>query len=517
MELPPSRRWLTVTNQKKSRLNFYTSKAGNNQYFSSVFLEQRRRSGSKGESSATAPYWEEEDDNESDRRRTRNHDDVDDYYDEIADNAAYEEYLKQDTVLEWERYPTENNDGTAWILLPNPSVRRPTCIIHFVGGTFFGSAPNVWYRRLLEDCVKHTQAAVIATSIPVTLLNTPLQQSSPLEHVALSRRIQRQFHAAWRNVVLDEYGSSEEITSLPICGIGHSLGARLLVVLSTLSPSAAGGRPRRRAPSSSSSDRSLLLPPPYQSFILISFTNYGAAAGIPGLDQLGKASRRLEKQKAAAAAKESQDERLRSSKQRGDRRGSKQSRIHDRRDERDDAYYYDNDDYYDDDFLDEDTDWGELFQDLQEIVVEQTAKIKSALTPSSKSLEFQPSPGQLWKALREDNRYSVPRTLVVQFDDDLVDQSSKLATAIVHCSDVKFARLRGIHLTPISLNQRDDMNQADNDEPPSGWLQEINSRIGRALLKLLSGRNQHSQKNAEAYQNLRQSITRYITEIVTKE
>ena len=298
------------------------------------------------------------------------------------------------------------------------------------------------------------------------------------------------------------------------------------MVLFTLSPLATGGRQRRRPAqdtSSSSSDQSLLLPPPYQSFILISFTNYGAAAGIPGLDQLGKASRRLEKQKAAAAAaaaKESEQERLRNNKQRDDdRRGSRHSRINDWRDGVDDSYYdeFDDYDYDDDDYFDDDTDWGELFQDLQEMVVEQTAKLKSVFTPSSKSLEFRPSPGQLWKALREDNRYTVPRTLVVQFDDDLVDQSSKLATAIVHCSDVKFARLRGIHLTPISLNQRDDSNKAETDEQPSGWLQQINSRIGRIVLKLLSGRNQHFQKNAEAYQNLRQSITRYVTEIVTKE
>lgn len=194
-----------------------------------------------------------------------------------ADDRSYDDYtstagrnaVKEQEALEWETCNTP--DGTAHVLLPPQSATLPTCVIHFVGGTFFGSAPNVWYRRLLEDAVRHTQCAVVATSIPPTFLQ------SPLEHVQLSRKVHRQFQTAWQDVLLDEYG--DDIKSMPVCGIGHSLGSRLLVVLSTLS--SAPLRP--------------YLPPPYKSFVLISFNNFNAAAGIPGLEQLRSASRRMER------------------------------------------------------------------------------------------------------------------------------------------------------------------------------------------------------------------------------
>eukprot|EP00977_Amphora_coffeiformis_P019633 scaffold7349_cov173-Amphora_coffeaeformis.AAC.114 len=376
------------------------------------------------------------------------------YSSKITDQDIYangeSDYLADDK-LDWETCSTDA--GTAHILLPPPSVDRPTIVLHFVGGTFFGSSPSIWYRRILEEIVQNTQAAVIATSIPVTLWQSPLQ------HVRLSRQIERQFQTAWREVLLDEYG--EELTKVPVCGLGHSLGSRLLTVLATLSeadPATTEKRPKWK-------------PPNYSSYILVSFTNYGAGAGIPGIYQLNRASRRLER--------EAQEEKQRKKTRRRD-------------------------DFYDDDFDDED--WSEILDDLQTIFQEQAGKVRRVLTPDSKELEFFPSPEQLWKALTFDRRYKIPETLAVQFDDDEIDQSAKLVTVLKGDSNFRFARLRGTHLTPVAIG--------DTSKEKKAWY-DINSRAGKTLAKIILGKRR-KESNEQASRELRQTITSYITEVASR-
>jgi hypothetical protein len=412
--------------------------------------------------SNSSPYWEDEEE------------DDDDIFEKDRGYGSYDGAALQEDVMEWERCQTDA--GVVHVLLPPPTVLMPTCVIHFTGGTFFGSAPNLWYRQLLQDIVKNTQAAVIATSIPVTLLQSPLQ------HVKLAKKVQQQFQTAWKDVLLDEYG--EELQNVPVCGMGHSLGARLMVVLATLgaSPDQKSGAGKNNKP------RIIAGPPFYKSAVLVSFTNYGAAAGIPGIYQLNKASRKME------------DDASSTSKNNGrSTQKSRQRRA---------------DDWLDDDDYENDEDWGELFQELQDAVRDQAGRVQTALTPSSQELEFFPTPEQLWTALGEDSRYSIPQTLVVQFDNDEIDQSSKLALALAETSNVKFARIRGTHLTPVSVQEDEAVTESSSDISKA-WFQQINSRAGRVLWAVLKGRQQ-ADSNEIALRELRQSVARYITEIVTK-
>jgi hypothetical protein len=288
---------------------------------------------------------------------------------------------------------------------------------------------------------------------------------SPLQHVQLAQKIRRQFQTAWWNVLVDEYGQ-DALAGVPVCGLGHSLGARLLVVLATLQSTQQ-----------------------YKSFILMSFTNHRAAAGIPGIAQLIKTSQRLEQQE------DDQDDDEVPSSWREERRRNGARRRRRRRD-----------DWWDDE---DDDDWGELLQDLRDSVRKQTNRVRTALTPAAQDLEFYPTPEQLWTALTENARYTVKQTLVVQFDDDEVDQSAKLASCLKATSDVKFSRLRGTHLTPVSTHDSSGQSRK------AVW-QQVNDRVGRTLVKLLlSGRRR--RPNKEALQDLRQTIARYITEVVTKE
>jgi len=390
-----------------------------------------------------------------------------------------------ETELDWEvcisSDPGDRKNGKsqALVLLPPAAVERPTAIIHFVGGTFFGSNPKLWYRSLLESIVRSTSVAIIVTPIPVTLFKNPLQ------HIRLSKKIQASFENAWYTVLEDEYGT-DVLQDTPLCGLGHSLGSRLLTVLTTMN---------QNVPSDTTGSI-----PPYKSMCLISFTNYGAKVGIPGVAALGKQSRKRDQY----------------SKNKGRARGLKSSsdnryRDYDRYD--DDPYLFDNESAADEE-------WAELVEEFQETVSEQANRIQTALTPDPKDLEFAPSPERLWKAIREDIRYNVNTTLVVQFDDDPIDQSSQLAEALhsTNSSDVRFARLRGNHLTPVSAtdnNYDDDDGSRDARARRRLRRQTSAGKFGAMIEKTIKGNNK-DRRDKIAMRDLRLSIVSYITDVVTK-
>jgi len=319
-------------------------------------------------------------------------------------------------------------------------VNKPTAVLHFVGGTFFGSSPKDWYGTLLQGLVQATQCTIVATAIPVTLVENPLQ------HVALSRKVQKQFQSAYVNVLEDEYGSLDDV---PVVALGHSLGARLLTVLATLAP------PKNAAA------------PPYKSYILMSFTNYGASASIPGVQQLVRSRRTLDNTQPPRARRQ-----------------------------RSDSW---------DEWIDDDEELEEMLDDLQDSVWEQTTKVRHALTPLEQDLEFYPTPDQLWDALTTDKRYAVPQTLLIQFDDDEVDQSSKLATSLMDSSDLKYALLKGTHLSPV-------------DAKDGGWLDQA-TRATKMLWKVIQGSKTPSRRKklSDDMIDLRQTIARYISDVATKE
>jgi hypothetical protein len=275
-------------------------------------------------------YWDQADLPENPSTADYSSDDVTTgpgVYNVYFEGNAYE---KEQVQVDWELA----EDGNTWVCLPPAYVSRPTAIVHFCGGTFFGSSPKLWYKTLLEGVVRATQCTIVATPIPVTLLKNPLQ------HVQLSRTLQRNFQMAVVDILEDEYGDLEDV---PIVGMGHSLGARLMTVLATLS------QPKNSAVA------------PYASYILMSFTNYGASASIPGVQSLLKERRKIDYN--------------------GGRRRS-----------------YDDWEYEDE----EDVEWEELYREFQETM----SDVKDALTPRSEDLEFVPSPDQLWTALLDDKRYS---------------------------------------------------------------------------------------------------------------
>ena len=466
--------------------------------------QQQQQQQQQNRSTRSENYYEEEEEQ------------ADDYYDN-GDQEEYEDrqtrggYYKvvfneevdsSETQIDWEVcYSDGGLKADALVLLPPASVERPTAIIHFVGGTFFGSNPKIWYRSLLESIVRSTSTAIIVTPIPVTLFKNPLQ------HIQLSQKIKRAFQNAWLTVLEDEYGE-DVLRDIPLCGLGHSLGARLLTVLTTAdqnqpsmnSNNNDNDRKRRKSP-----ERVPI--PPYKSLCLVSFTNYGAKVGIPGVAALLKQSKRGERNNAERGRSSSSNKNNR--KRSSDAKyGSTSSRYYD--DEYDDEYNND----------DVDEEWSELVEDLQETVTEQANRLRTAFTPKSKDLEFFPTPDQLWEAIKDDKRYKVNNTLIVQFDNDPIDQSSKLAQILhdTNSSDVKFARLRGTHLDPVSIttdSEGGDDNRNGQSQTTIASAGAVAVGLGSLIEKTIKGNNKNREHKI-AMRDLRQSIISYITDVVTK-
>lgn len=130
-----------------------------------------------------------------------------------------------------------------WVLIPP----RPTGIVHFLGGAFVATAPQLTYRWLLEQLYQQGYA-IVATPF----INT-------LDHTAIARDVLWSFEQT-----LNRLQSTRLIRRqyLPIYGVGHSMGCKLHLLIGSLFDIERAGN------------------------ILISFNNYPASRAIPLLEQV---------------------------------------------------------------------------------------------------------------------------------------------------------------------------------------------------------------------------------------
>lgn len=129
-----------------------------------------------------------------------------------------------------------------WVLVPP----RPKAVIHFLGGAFVATAPQVTYRRLLERLAVEGYA-IVATPF----VNT-------FDHIAIAREVLKSFDKAleWlRETVFKK-------RYLPIYGVGHSMGCKLHLLIGSLFSVERAGN------------------------ILVSFNNFAAKDAVPLVEQL---------------------------------------------------------------------------------------------------------------------------------------------------------------------------------------------------------------------------------------
>jgi len=130
-----------------------------------------------------------------------------------------------------------------WVVIPS----RPTGIVHFLGGAFVATAPQVTYRWLIEELARQGYV-VIATPFVSTL-----------DHAAIARDVLNRFETT-----LDRLQTTSTLSKryLPIYGVGHSMGCKLHLLVGSLFNVERAGN------------------------ILISFNNYPAQRAIPLIEQL---------------------------------------------------------------------------------------------------------------------------------------------------------------------------------------------------------------------------------------
>lgn len=131
----------------------------------------------------------------------------------------------------------------SWLLIPP----QPLGIIHFLGGAFVATAPNITYRWLLEELGKEGY----------TIIATPFVNT--LDHLAIARNVLNRFES-----ILDRLQATNALGKryLPVYGIGHSMGCKLHLLVGSLFNVERAGN------------------------ILISFNNYPVRRAIPFLEQL---------------------------------------------------------------------------------------------------------------------------------------------------------------------------------------------------------------------------------------
>lgn len=133
----------------------------------------------------------------------------------------------------------------SWVLVPP----QPIAVVHFLGGAFVGTAPNVAYRWLLTELGK---AGYVVVATP--FLNT-------FDHQAIARIVLNRFE-----IILERLQKQGEISSstLPVYGLGHSLGCKLHLLIGSLYEVERAGN------------------------ILIAFNNYPVKQAIPFGEQLAQ-------------------------------------------------------------------------------------------------------------------------------------------------------------------------------------------------------------------------------------
>jgi hypothetical protein len=133
-----------------------------------------------------------------------------------------------------------------WVIVPP----QPQGIIHFLGGAFVAAAPQVTYRGLLEFLA--VQGYVV---VATPFVNT-------FDHTAIAQRVYRLSNLALETLQED----LPQLRSLPIYGVGHSMGCKLHLLIGSLFPVERSGN------------------------ILIAFNNYPAKRSIPMLEQMTQMS-----------------------------------------------------------------------------------------------------------------------------------------------------------------------------------------------------------------------------------
>lgn len=101
----------------------------------------------------------------------------------------------------------EDIEGS-WVVRPLGG-SRPRAVVHFLGGVFVGASPQLTYRLFLERLADRG----------ILVIATPF--ASGFDHLRIADEAQFKFDRCLRALA----ASDPEVSSLPVFGVGHSMGA----------------------------------------------------------------------------------------------------------------------------------------------------------------------------------------------------------------------------------------------------------------------------------------------------
>ena len=275
-------------------------------------------------------------------------------------------------------------------------LRQPAGVIHFLGGAFVGAAPHITYRYLLESL---NAAGFIIVATPYRL---------DMDYLRSCDGILSKFDA----VAVDLAG---EYGPLPVIGLGHSCGALLQTLITSLFPEA-----------------------PRAINILISFNNKPVSAAIPAFDEIviplseqimGESERSANLREAVGNVRTSIDKAI-------------------------------------DAFANSQLAPAFLSNELIPLF-RQVVEIGDQVPPLLKIIaqgqrEFEPSPADTKEVCRR--MYRARRTLLIKFENDSLDESEEILKVLKEANtimrmkrpmvemEVDLRVMTGTHVTPLTQN-----------------------------------------------------------------
>ncbi|KAJ4801777.1 initiation factor 4F subunit (DUF1350) [Rhynchospora pubera] len=142
------------------------------------------------------------------------------------------------------------------LVVPPPRGRKPLAVVKFLGGAFVGAVPEVTYGHLMELLARE---GYLVISVPYNVT---------FNHEMAARQVYERFHACFDGLLEsglpDASISPLEISGLPLYSVGHSNGALLQLLV--------GSYFDEKLP---------------QANAIVSFNNKPATEAVPYFEQLG--------------------------------------------------------------------------------------------------------------------------------------------------------------------------------------------------------------------------------------
>jgi Protein of unknown function (DUF1350) len=273
---------------------------------------------------------------------------------------------------------------------------QPAGVIHFLGGAFVGAAPHITYRYLLDSL---NAAGFIIVATPYRL---------DMDYLRSCDEILSKFDAV-------AVGLASQYGPLPVIGLGHSCGALLQTLITSLFPEA-----------------------PRAINILISFNNKPVSAAIPAFEELviplseqimGESERSVNLREAVSTARTAIDKAI---------------------------------DLFAQSQLAPAFVGNELIPLFRQVI-----EIGDQVPPLLKIIaqgqrEFEPSPADTKEVCRR--MYRARRTLLIKFENDALDESEEILKVLKEANtimrmkrpmvemEVDLKVMSGTHVTPLTQN-----------------------------------------------------------------